>query len=69
VRINILISSRQSVVEKLLSGAASLGVTSKVIEHRDLEYRDFYTDEVILIVPANHAWARYRQVYPMIYAG
>ena len=64
VRINILISSRQSVVEKLLSGVATLGVTSKIIEHRDLEYRDFYCDEVILIVPENHAWARYRQIYP-----
>jgi len=64
VRINILISSRQSVVEKLLSGVATLGVTSKLIEHRDLEYRDFYCDEVILIAPANHAWARYRQIYP-----
>jgi len=64
VRINILISSRQPVVEKLLSGGATLGVTSKIIEHRDLEYRDFYCDEVILIVPANHAWARYRQIYP-----
>ena len=64
VRINILISSRQSVVDKLLSGVATLGVTSKIIEHRDLEYRDFYGDEVILIVPANHAWARYRQIYP-----
>ncbi len=64
VRFNILISSRQSVVEKLLSGVVALGVTSKVIEHRDLEYCDFYTDEVILIVPGNHAWARYRHVYP-----
>jgi DNA-binding transcriptional LysR family regulator len=64
VRINILISSRQSVVDKLLSGVASLGVTSKIIEHRDLEYRDFYCDEVILIVPADHAWVRYRQIYP-----
>lgn len=64
VRINILISSRQSVVDKLLSGAATLGVTSKIIDHHDLEYRDFYCDEVILIVPAEHPWARYRQIYP-----
>jgi DNA-binding transcriptional LysR family regulator len=52
------------VVDKLLSGAATLGVTSKIIEHHDLEYRDFYCDEVILIVPADHPWARYRQIYP-----
>lgn len=64
VRFNILISSRELVVKNLLSGAASIGVTSKMIEHRDLEYCDFYTDEVILIVPADHPWARSRQVYP-----
>lgn len=64
VRINILISGRQVTIEKLLDGLVSLAVTSKVIEHHELEYCDFYTDEVILIVPANHAWARYSQVYP-----
>lgn len=64
VRINILISSWQSVVSKLLSGEASLGVSSKLVEHRDLEYLDLFTDEVILIAPSRHPWARYRHIYP-----
>jgi DNA-binding transcriptional LysR family regulator len=64
VRINVLVSSRESVIKKLLSGDIPLGVSSKRIENNDLEYQDFFTDEVILIVPANHPWARYRQVYP-----
>jgi DNA-binding transcriptional LysR family regulator len=29
-----------------------------------LEYQDFFKDNVILIVPANHPWAQYRKIYP-----
>jgi len=64
VRINVRVTSRNSVIDRLLTGQASLGVTSKLIEHRDLEYQDFFTDEVILIVPADHPWTSYRMVYP-----
>lgn len=64
VRINVLISSRNSVLDRLLAGELSLGVTSKKIEHRDLDYQDFFTDDVILIAAANHPWGNYRHVYP-----
>lgn len=64
VRINVLVTSRNSVIQKLLSGQVALGVSSRRIEHRDLEYQDFFTDDVILIAPSNHPWANYRQVYP-----
>ena len=64
VRINVRVSGRGSVIDRLLTGRAAMGVSSKRVEHRDLEYQDFFTDEVILIVPANHPWAGYRLVYP-----
>lgn len=64
VRINVLVTSRESVMNKLLASDISLGVSSKNIEHSDLEYQDFFTDDVILIVPANHRWAQYRKIYP-----
>ncbi len=64
VRINILISSRKSVVNMLLSGEAAFGVSSKQVEHRDLEFIEFFNDEIILIVPSNHPWANYRNIYP-----
>jgi DNA-binding transcriptional LysR family regulator len=64
VRINVLVTSRALVIERLLSGQAALGLSSKRIEHRDLEYQDFFEDEVILIAPAQHPWANYRRVYP-----
>ncbi len=64
VRINVLVTSRDSVIHKLLSGEAALGVSSKIIEHYDLEYQDFFEDDVILVVPAGHHWAQYRKIYP-----
>ncbi len=64
VRINVLVSSRANVMDRLLTGEVSLGVSSKMIEHRDLDYQDFFTDDVILIVSANHPWASYSQIYP-----
>ncbi len=64
VRINVLVTSRDSVIHKLLSGEVALGVSSKIIEHYDLEYQDFFKDDVILVVPAGHRWAQYRKIYP-----
>lgn len=64
VRINVLVTSRDSVIKKLVSGAVSMGISSRLVEHRDLEYKNFFSDEVILIAPADHRWAGYRRVYP-----
>ncbi len=64
VRINIQVTSRECVVKKLVSGELIMGVSSRRINHRDLEYKDFYSDQVILIAPADHRWADYRRVYP-----
>lgn len=63
-RINVLVTSRDSVIHKLLAGEVAIGISSKMIEHDDLEYQDFYKDDVILIVPAEHRWAQYRKIYP-----
>lgn len=64
VRVNVLVTSRESVINKLLGGEVALGVSSKLIEHYDLEYQDFFKDDVILIAPADHRWAQYRKIYP-----
>jgi len=64
VRINVLVTSRNPVIKKLISGEIAMGISSRRIDHRDLEYKDFFTDEVILIAPADHAWADYRRVFP-----
>jgi len=64
LRVNVMVTGRDSVIKKLISGDLPLGISSKLIEHSDLEYQDFYTDDVILIVPKDHRWAQFRHVYP-----
>lgn len=63
VRVNVLVNNRDVVIERLLQGQYAFGVSSKRIEHHDLEYYDFFTDEVILIAAANHPWAKTRRVF------
>jgi DNA-binding transcriptional LysR family regulator len=60
VRVDVLVHSRNTVLNMLLEGQVALGVTSKQIEHHDLEYSTLFRDEVILIAPADHPWARGR---------
>jgi DNA-binding transcriptional LysR family regulator len=58
------VTGRDSVLKKLNDGEVAFGVSSKKIEQADLEYQDFFEDRVILVVPADHRWANFRQVYP-----
>ena len=64
LRINVSIHSRDTVFKRLMSGDIPLGVSSKIIEYGEVEYLELYTDEVILIVPANHPWAKSHYIYP-----
>ena len=64
VRIHVLVSGRESVISQLHTGELSLGITSKRLDHRNLEFQDFFVDDVILIVAAEHPWASYRQIFP-----
>jgi len=64
VRINVQVTSRQSVLDKLIVGDAALGVSSKQIHHRDLEYQNFFKDDVILVVPRGHHWEDLPYIHP-----
>jgi len=64
VRSRVAISSRSSIVERLLDQSLALGVMSRRVEHRDLEYMPLLEDKVILIVPVNHPWANYGRAMP-----
>ena len=64
VRINVQVTSRQSVMDKLLIGDLALGISSKKIPHRELEYLKFFRDDVILIAHAGHRWASISPIRP-----
>jgi DNA-binding transcriptional LysR family regulator len=64
VRSRVTINSRVAVVERMLDQTLALGVMSRRVEHRDLEYMPLLEDKVILIVPFNHPWAQYGRAMP-----
>ncbi|MCL4268340.1 MAG: LysR family transcriptional regulator [Anaerolineales bacterium] len=60
----VKVMSRESVYERLLSQKIPMGVSSKLLEHRDLECQPLFEDRIFLIVPTNHPWADYGQATP-----
>lgn len=64
VRVSINILSRQAVIDRLLEERLGLGVVSKHIENRQLEYQPFFEDRIVLIVPRAHPWAAYGRALP-----
>jgi DNA-binding transcriptional LysR family regulator len=64
VRVSINILSRQTVIDRLLDERLGLGVVSKQIEGRQLEYQPFFEDRIVLIVSHDHPWARYGHALP-----
>lgn len=64
VRATVKVGSRVQVVEWLLTGEVNLGVTSDRIQRSGLHYRRFFEDEIVLIVPSDHPWARRSRLEP-----
>lgn len=57
VQLTIFNHSRDRVMEGLCDGTVQMVVVSSTPACRDAEYRHFFTDNVVLIVPTNHPWA------------
>lgn len=51
------VTSRNRALEMLLEGQVHVAVTSLREPHKDLDYRPFLTDRIVLVVPPNHPWA------------
>ncbi len=57
VQVTCDVDSRRTSVNKLLEGSTQLAITSLREPYRELEYRPFIVDPVVLIVPPHHPWA------------
>jgi len=64
VRVDVQVCSRDVVVQQLLEEDVDFVISSRQLDHRDLEFVPFYVDEATLLVPSAHAWARNRRIYP-----
>jgi DNA-binding transcriptional LysR family regulator len=60
----VKIMTRDSLLDRLLCRAIPLGVSSRRLEHRDLESVPLFDDRIILIVPSDHPWANYGHALP-----
>jgi DNA-binding transcriptional LysR family regulator len=64
VWVSIMRCTAGYVVPQLLEAEADLGVVSYEICGPDLECQQFFVDSMILIAPANHAWASVGEIDP-----
>jgi DNA-binding transcriptional LysR family regulator len=64
VRISILTCTQERVSLNLLESEADFGAISVEISCDQLECQEFFTDNIIFIVPGKHPWAQRQSVEP-----
>lgn len=64
VQVTCSVMTRKSTLEALLDGTVHLAITSAREYSKEIEYRPFTSDEIILIAPADHPWAARQQIEP-----
>jgi DNA-binding transcriptional LysR family regulator len=57
VEIVCQVTQRELALEALRRGEAHIALTSLRIPFKDVEYRPFVTDSIVLVVPPEHRWA------------
>jgi LysR family transcriptional regulator, transcriptional activator of the cysJI operon len=57
VRVEVSVGTTAEVVARVLADEVPVGFVEAGVSHPDLDVQTFATDEMVLIVPAGHAWA------------
>jgi DNA-binding transcriptional LysR family regulator len=65
VQVTIDMCNCDSVTDPLLAREVHIGVSNTKIVHRDMECQPFFTDHVILVVPADHPFTHRSSVRPV----
>jgi DNA-binding transcriptional LysR family regulator len=61
---SVFVTGQETALARLDAGAAQLAILSSEVEHRDFEYRRFFDDQIVLIVPRGHPWAGRGTIQP-----
>jgi DNA-binding transcriptional LysR family regulator len=64
VRATCHVTNRAAALQMLLDGQVHLCLSSAAVHNRDLEFRRFITDPIVLIAPRTHPWAERDSVEP-----
>ncbi len=62
IRVRLSVADTASVLRDVQRGVAHLGVVGGKSDNLNLEYRPFGKEELVLVVPAAHAWGKRRLV-------
>jgi DNA-binding transcriptional LysR family regulator len=62
--VSIPACASEKVALDLLDGDAHLGVMSREVNNLNLEVQEFFHDTIVLIVPAQHCWAKRVSIEP-----
>ncbi len=65
VQLSIINHSRESVLAALGDGTLQLAVVSSTPSSKEFNFRHFFTDYVVLIVPVEHPWATRERITPL----
>jgi DNA-binding transcriptional LysR family regulator len=57
-------SGRDHVMQMLCDGLTHISVVSSLVNCRDAEFKPFFSDRVVLIVPVDHPWASRDSIAP-----
>ncbi len=69
VRVTVSVCTPESAIERVCDARSQLGILSSEAGCREVEYRHFFTDRVVLITPRQHPWARRKSVKPQELVG
>jgi DNA-binding transcriptional LysR family regulator len=69
VRVTVTVCTPESAIEHVCDARSQLGILSSEAGCRDVEYRHFFTDHVVLITPHQHPWAKRSSVKPQELVG
>jgi DNA-binding transcriptional LysR family regulator len=64
VKVSIMSCTPEYIVPRLLEEEANLGVLSRETYAEGLESQEFFTDDIVLIIPTNHPWAARHSIDP-----
>lgn len=61
VQVRATVTDTEVVLDQVEQGQAQLGLVGGKGDHAHLQYRVFAHDELVLVTPAKHPWARHKQ--------
>ncbi len=64
VKGTVRVGMRNQVIDWLQAGEVDLAITSERINRSGIHYRQFFEDEIVLIVPKGHPWAEKGTIPP-----